>query len=229
MGLFDGYQFSQQNYGDDIQGLLARLSQGAQYQNNPGQFPGAPQQQQQDQAALPPNAQPTSGQMPPAQQQPMQVPQYLQGGGSNLSAGLQGFANSKGLLPALTNMMTGFATGERTDPAGMQQQQARATFQALVSSGVPASHAMAAALNPDILKTIAPAYFDTKPTLQETGTDPITGQKSFSQYRPAQGTLTPIGSAGGQPQAQSGFLAPGVQGIDRSLTGEDYLQKCRRL
>lgn len=186
-------------------------------------------------AAIPQAAQPTAGQLPNGQIPQQQaaapqspVPSYLQapsGIGGNLSAGLAGFANSKGLLPALTNAISGFTTGQRTDPQGMLQQQQRATYQSLVASGVPQSTAMAAALNPEVLKTIAPAYFDTKPQLQETGQDPLTGQKTFGVYRPNQGTLTPVGGGGASATGSTGFLANGVGKVDSNLTGDDYLKQ----
>lgn len=78
-----------------------------------------------------------------------------------------------------------------------------ASYNALQQSGVPSPIAQAAALNPEIMKTIAPAYFDTQPKLQETGTDPLTGQKSFAIYRPNKASLTqaPVASPQGQTQA----------------------------
>jgi hypothetical protein len=190
-------------------------------------------------SVLPQNAQPTAGQLPNGQipqpqaavdpqSQPNNIPSFLQtpsGLGGNLSAGMAGFANSKGLLPAITNAISGFSTGQRTDTQGMQQQQMRATYQSLVQAGVPKSTAMAAALNPEVLKTIAPKYFDTKPLLQETGTDPLTGQKSFSQYDPAKGTLTPLGNSGTSATGSTGFMANGVAKVDSSLTGDDYLKQ----
>ena len=188
-------------------------------------------------SVLPQNAQPTAGQLPNGQipqpqaapdQSQSNVPSFLQsssGLGGNLSAGLAGFANSGGILPAISNLVTGLTTGQRTDTQGMVQQQMRATYQSLVQAGVPQSTAMAAALNPEVLKTIAPKYFDTKPLLQETGTDPLTGQKSFSQYDPAKGTLTPLSGTGTSATGSTGFMANGVGKVDSSLTGDDYLKQ----
>ncbi len=190
-----------------------------------GYAPGAAPQ---DDASLPPNAQPTVGQAPQAMQPPApqavqqpQLPAFLQpqqdnGPGDKFLTGLQSFLGGGGLISA----MRGAANGQRTDPQGMQQQQARATYQALVASGVPQSHAMAAALNPDILKTIAPAYFDTKPELKETATDPLTGEKKFSVYDSARRTLTPVG----QPNAANpsgGGLGALNQAIQAGVRGEE--------
>ena len=41
----------------------------------------------------------------------------------------------------------------------MQQRQMHATYEALLAAGAPESLACAAALNPEILRTIAPTYF----------------------------------------------------------------------
>lgn len=190
-------------------------------------------------AAIPQNAQPTAGQSPNGQipqpqavqsSQPAQpsLPSFLQspsGIGGNLSAGLAGFANAGGPMQAIGNLIGGLTTGQRTDTQGMIMQQQRATYQSLVASGVPQSTAMAAALNPEVLKTIAPAYFDTKPQLQETGADPLTGQKSFGIYRPNQGTLTPVTGGGSSATGSTGFMAPGISKVDSTLTGDDYLKQ----
>ena len=251
MGLFDSFQFDPQSY--DSGGLLASLRQKALAENQPSpldnaQWPAGPQGnygQTQNvaignyqmpqfgtappQADIPPNAQPTQGALP-TQPQPSQAaaPSYLTSVGGNLNAGLQGFANSGGPLQAIANLVSGLATGERSDPVGMQQQQQRATRQALVGAGVPQNLAMAAALNPKVLETIAPAYFDTKPQLQETGQDPLTGQKSFGVYRPNQGTLTPVNGGGSatSPTGQStGFMSKGVSNVNSDLKGDDYLKQ----
>jgi hypothetical protein len=193
-------------------------------------------------AAIPQNAQPTAGQLPngqipqPQAAQPSptaqpSLPSFLQspsGIGGNLSAGLAGFANAGGPMQAIGNLIGGLTTGQRTDTQGMIMQQQRATYQSLVASGVPQSTAMAAALNPEVLKTIAPAYFDTKPQLQETGADPLTGQKSFGIYRPNQGTLTPVnggnGKGGSQPNATQSIFDSIAAGQQTGQSQEQLLE-----
>jgi hypothetical protein len=66
-----------------------------------------------------------------------------------------------------------------------------------------------------------------KPELKETGSDPITGQKSYQVFDPKTQTMRPVAGPDGQPQGgqQSGFLAPGVKAVDRSLSGDDYLKQ----
>jgi hypothetical protein len=184
------------------------------------------------QSAIPQNAQPAIGQMPMQQQAPQPNANAVFGseGGNlfdRLNAGFQGFANAGSPMQALGNLIGGLTTGQRSDPQGMMLAQQRATFESLRGSGVPPNLAMAAALNPKVLETIAPAYFDTKPQLQETGVDPLTGQKSFGVYRPNQGTLTPINAgenSSGIP-GQTGFLNKGVGAVDSNLSGEAYLKQ----
>ena len=115
---------------------------------------------------------------------------------------------SSGLLGNIPRSL--FGPSAITSEREIQARNQAASFQALKASGVPDNLAAAAALNPEILKTIAPAYFDTAPKLQETGTDPLTGQKSFSIYRPAQGSLTPVGAG----QGQSGTMQQITDKID---------------
>lgn len=105
------------------------------------------------------------------------------------SGWLMGQAGGRGLL----GMLGRGAAGQ------YQAQQLQSSYQALQQSGVPEPIARAAALNPEILKTIAPAYFDTKPTYQDTGVDPLTGQHSGVWLRP---------NMAGQP----GGVTPAVQG-----------------
>lgn len=110
---------------------------------------GDPQQFASDPAALPQNAQPTQGQIAP--QQSLQAPQITAptpGVSDRLIAGLQGFANAKGLLPALANGISGIATGQRSDPVGIAQQSANMTARALLAKGVDPAAVQAAITNP---------------------------------------------------------------------------------
>lgn len=175
------------------------------------------------QALLPRVAVQTQGPIPPQLQQ-QSSPDF----GDRLSAGFMGMTNARSPMQALGNLVGGLTTGQRSDAQGMQQQQQSATFKALVARGVPQSEAMAATLNPDIMKIVGAKYFDTQTKLQKTGTDPLSGQDSFSIFKSSQGTLTPIvpgggSSSGGAPTPT--LLAPGVKGIDHTLTGDAYLQQ----
>lgn len=236
MALFDPSMFQQSSYnGAQSGGLLGYLAEalkqkaGMQPEDQPtpviggaGNYP-VPTFGQPQQSALPPTAQPAQyqpqqvPQAPP--QQPQQQPASLFGGtgggiGDNLSAGFQGFANAKSPMQALGNLIGGLTTGARTDPAGMQQQQMMATYQALRQKGLPDADARAAALNPEILKTIAANNFDTKPKFGVIGQNQM-GIPQYGFIRENQGTVTPVN--GGQ-------TAGGGTQIDPSLTGEDFLK-----
>lgn len=143
-----------------------------------------------------------------------------------LGAGFMGFANSRSPMQALGNLFSGFATGQRSDPAGMTQRQQSATFKALVGRGVPPNEAMAATLNPDIMKIVGAKYFDTQGKVVEGGADPLTGQKPIYEYRNGKlTTLTPDGGNSNGVAPTTGFFAPGVTNINRNLIGEDYLNQ----
>lgn len=106
--------------------------------------------------------QPSVPQQPPPviQAQPMQAPQAQQpmqpqgpGFGDHLMAGLQGFANSGGLIPAIANGITGLATGQRNDPQGIAQQGQNLTRQWLMQHFDPVT-ANAAIANPAVLSSL---------------------------------------------------------------------------
>lgn len=100
------------------------------------------------------------------------------GGGffDNLNAGVQNLANSSGPLPGLFNMASGFATGKRTDPAGIQQQNLKAQYDALVPMLGP-QKAMLAVLNPEAGKTlIAQALEKKQYSFQKLDNDTVVRQ-----------------------------------------------------
>lgn len=241
MALFDPSMFQQSSYNGGMGGgLLGYLAEalkqkaggqpvGTQPEDQPtpviggaGNYPvptfGQPQSPMQS-AALPPTAQPAQYQPPqPPQQQP---PTSLFGGngggiGDNLNAGLQGFTQAKSPMQAIGNLLGGLTTGARTDPVGMQQQMMMATYQALRQKGLPDADARAAALNPEILKTIAANNFDTKPKFGVIGQNQM-GIPQYGFIRENQGTVTPVSPNGGQT------VGGGTQ-IDPSLTGDDFLK-----
>lgn len=98
---------------------------------------------------IPQNAQPTQGQMP----QDQTPPTFLNGNsgagfGDRLMTGVQNFVNAGGPLQALANGISGLATGNRTDPQGMMEQNIRAKFEAFKREGLTNSQAMLAAMDP---------------------------------------------------------------------------------
>ncbi len=216
MGLFDNYQFDQQSYGGGQGGLLDLIRSMQQAPQPAQQQPANYFQPQQPpmtgEAQLPPNAQPAMGQ-PQYQQQPMEQP-------GGFRAGLEGFINNAHTGPI------GALLGGVGSAMGMDGGN-NVTVRALMSRGLDRDTAIAAARNPTMLAQLVPQLYETKaPTLQETGTDPLTGQKSFSQYDARRGTLTPIGGGQAQGGASGGsFLAKGIGQVDSSLAGEAYLKQ----
>jgi len=191
MGLFDGLSFSPDGY-QSGGGLLDLLKNYQAMANVPAlsQSQGAPmpdrmmqigQQQfpqfgpQGDPSQLPANAQPIQGSLPNAQAAPQQAAQPLPpalGGNQSgspiadhLVAGLQGLTNSKGILPALTNAFTGFATGQRNDPVGLQQQNLKAQYDSLVPILGP-QKALLAVMNPEAGKTLLTEALTNKEDLK---------------------------------------------------------------
>ena len=75
-----------------------------------------------------------------------------------LQAGLLGFAHSGGPLPAIANLISGLATGQRSDPQAMMLAQQAATVRALRGAGVANAEAIAA-MHPALARVLlAHAY-----------------------------------------------------------------------
>jgi hypothetical protein len=192
-------------------------------------------------AAIPQNAQPAQGQMPPQApaQQPMQpqmpqqqaqMPTFLSNQGG-LGAGLRGFANNMqaGPLGALVGGI-GSAFGMQ-DPAQQNlAAQHSAIYKTLVANGdapqIAFNKAMIAVQNPEAAKTILPELFTNKEKFQQTGEDAF-GNKQYGFVNEREQTINgrSVGQGGGASESTSGFLAPGVKNIDSTLTGQDYLKQ----
>ena len=191
--------------------------------------------------AAPALQQPMAPAMPQQQapQQPAQ-PSAMDGIGSHLMAGLQNFSHGGALIPAVVNGLTGLATGQRTDPQGIAQQNLRLQFQALIHAGIPQDKALLAVINPEFAKTIIPQAFgpqtvqplangyvwdprqgkavqayepDDKNKLVQIGENGI-GGKQFGVFNPSDGSIKPYMAPGSD---NSGALG------DMNLTGKDYL------
>ena len=110
--------------------------------------------------------------MPPQQQQ-YQAPQASGPPvgpdiGGNIMAGIQNLLYQPFSPQGIGNAITGFATGQRTDPVGAYQQMAQATYQALRSAGYPDADARLAATNPDMLKTLVTNAYQ-QPKFEKAG------------------------------------------------------------
>lgn len=152
------------------------------------------------------NGMPSQGILSPSvQQQP----------GGSIAAGLSNFSDPRlGLLGRLSNSIQGFTTGQRTDPVGMQLQQQQSTYEALKQSGLPDAVARAAALSPEVLKTVAPNIY-TKPTFGVIGQNQL-GVNQYGFIHPNSETVKPAEVGGQGVQSQGG--------IDPNLTGDEFLK-----
>lgn len=180
---FSGLPSDQAQYGQQPMNAMAQAPQSIFGANQPSPLDnaswpagpvGAPQQNAQpsplDTAQWPhgpigapsqANAQMIPQQPPPViSGAPAPPPAAAQGPGigDRLMAGMQGFANSGGLLPALANGIGGLATGKRMDPTGVAEQQTKQvqnqTLQALLQKGIDPQTAQAAIGNPEMLKAL---------------------------------------------------------------------------
>lgn len=131
-------------------------------------------------AALPPNAQPTQGQMPPQQQ--TALPPAM--GGSQPTngfiRGLQSIGNGGGLISALT--------GKYNDPVSVQQQNMRAQYDALVPL-MGAQKAMLSIMNPEAGKAFLAEITD-KPTYGVIGKDAF-GNEKYGFIHPTKQKVVP--------------------------------------
>lgn len=183
-------------------------------------------QYQPQQAALPPNAQPTQGQLPQAAQQPSQQPSPPQelppafGGG--------------GYLDRLQN--GGSLIGSLFQSSTPQQQNLSAQYsafrQALLANGespqAAASKAMVAVMNPEAAKTIIPELFTNKEKYGVVSEDPFAGKKyGFINERDQTVNGKPI-NAQGSPEGSSSPLADMEKAKAAGVQGEalyEYLPK----
>lgn len=189
--------------------------------------------------SIPRNASPTVGQT--RMEQPGFLSQLASLGGGNgspgfgdrLSAGFQGFANSGALLPAVSNLLSGLATGQRSDPRGieMQREQSLQRYARNAPDTDPQLRALAAT-HPEVAELIVKQQL-AQPTLQKGDAD-LFGNTPFYTYKNGKLTqLTPGGGASGPAPAGGGngmlegmsLLAPGVKSVDSSLAGDDYLKQ----
>ncbi len=155
------------------------------------------------------------------------------GFGDRLNAGLMGFANAGGPLPAIANLISGMATGQRQDPAGRAEQSQKdyraAAYQAVMHATGDQAQALAAASNPEVFKALVPQLF-AKPVWGVVR-EGISGDKEYGWIDSNKRTIGPPNAAGGAAGAsgatfpQDPILAPGVKEIDQSLVGQPFLDQ----
>lgn len=225
-GLFDPTMFDPSSFGGSQAGLLARLAGMAAYRPTPQSvLPGQPGTDAMASGIIPPQG------PPPAQPQaPMSLPGQAQQGGGGFMDALQGFLgnHSNALMGlgagiasgGLQRGVGGMAQGGQLDyQRNMQQGSLASTYQALIQSGIPAAEAQAMALNPELLKTLAPQHF-AKPTFGVIGQSP-TGIPQYGWINSNTQQTTPAGAGAGPPGGQG----TGVD--DPSLTGPAFVDAVR--
>lgn len=175
--------------------------------------------------------------------------QQQQGQAGGGIGGLLGNLLKSENAPLLLSLAGGFAgapsigTGMRrafsgATPAAMQLQQSQlkmssqgATFKALIEKGVPPAEAMAATLNPDVMKATAAKYFETKPRVpHKIGVDmmgnDIMGSfdPNTNKYYDAAGRAIGASGAGGATAVDSGagMLAKGVSEMNQDLPADEF-------
>lgn len=200
-------------------------------------------QYQSSQAMLPPNAQPTQGQLPQAQAPAQAPPQAAQTPPSFLQPPTQGgfggafrgmAANAQaGPLGMIMGAIGGAAGMGRGNPQDIAQQNLKAQFDAtrsaLMANGVPeaqaSSTAMLSVLNPEAAKTVLPEMLTNREKYGVISENPIEGKKyGFVNERDQTINGKSLG-AGGSSLGTPGMLAPGVQEYNPSLSGEDYMKQ----
>lgn len=177
-------------------------------------------------AQLPQSAMPVAGQGMPMQAQPQPMggqpapAPAAPGPGlfDRLSAGAINFTTGGNPLAGLLNMVSGLSTGQRTDRMGQALQQQHATMQALTQAGIPPAVAQAAALNPEILKIIAPQLYNKpefktiKNALQEDIPVFVNADKQTITYPTATGGTQGANAPGGMQQTFDQLEAARNQG-----------------
>lgn len=225
-GLFDPSMFMPQ---DPRAGLFARLSGLAGFQPTPqSMLPGQPGMDAMASGIIPQQGPPPGQPQAPMSPMPQGAPQgngfmdaltgFL-GNHSNALMGLGAGIASGGLQRGVGGMAQG---GQMDYQRNLQMSSLAQTEQALLQAGLPPGVARAAALNPELLKTIAPEYFSA-PKVVQTGESPL--GKTF-QLQSAGGKFSdiPSGGSGGGNVGMS-LLAPGVKQMDPSLQGDAYMQQ----
>jgi len=221
---FDDATFNSRTYAPQAQPIgignymMPRVGPASDFQPQPQQQP----QQQQPQTA---QASPTDVSAQSRTDIPQQpLPPALGGNamGGNFGAGLQNFASTPGgLIGKILGGVTGFATGQRTDPIGVQQQnlnaQFQATRQALIDSGMSAAQAHSAALlsvlNPKANEKIMDQQYGADNwEVKQTGENGL-GAKTYQMFNKKTGEFRDI--------PQSGNVAGGGIG-DMSKSGAEY-------
>jgi hypothetical protein len=187
------------------------------------QWPAGPSQAMaqmapEQRAALPVSFRTPQDGAPQMQPLPPQLQQPGSGTGDHLMAGLNSFAGNlhTGLLGSILSGVNGLVTGQRNDPTGIEQQNLRTQYQALIAAGVPQNKALLATINPEFAKVIVPEALSNKQKYMKIGQDGL-GREQYGFVDENNATVNgrPVSQ---QPQDNSGG---GLGNMD--LTGKEYL------
>ncbi len=113
------------------------------------------------------------------------------------------------------------------NPRDIERQNQIAQYQALIANGLTKQQAMLAILNPEAGKTLISEALTNREKYQKIGVDAFGGE-TYGFVNEHEHTINgkSMGAEGGNGGgAATGYLAPGVNAIDSSLTGKDYLDR----
>lgn len=153
-----------------------------------------------------------------------QLPPALGGQPGGLSGAFQGFAANAHNGPL--GMLLG-GVGGAMGAENPEKQNLRAQYQAFIGAGLSPQKAMLAVMNPEAAKTLVGEALTSKEKWGEIGSDSF-GNKTMGWINERDQTINgkEMGATDNAASGSStGFLAPGVKGIDSSLTGADYLKQ----
>src|SRR5215813_14929781 len=115
---------------------------------------------------------------------------------------LAGALQGGNLGQSIGHGLAGWLTGERLDQRRLAPAQ---TYRALADAGVPDAMAKAAALNPQIMKAVAPAYFGREPFKDVASLNTVVGR--LGDLMTAAGNSTDIAPASASSDPQTPALA----------------------
>ena len=115
---------------------------------------------------------------------------------------LAGALQGGNLGQSIGHGLAGWLMGQRLDQQRLAPGQ---TYRALAEAGVPDAVAKAAALNPQIMKAVAPAYFDREPFEDVTSVNSVIGR--LGDLMTAADKRAGIAPAGASSEPQTPALA----------------------
>lgn len=120
--------------------------------------------------------------------QPSDLASVLNNNSNAILGYLAGALQGGNLGQSIGRGLQGWQQGQQTD---MQRQTPAATYRALAAAGVPAATAQAAALNPEVMRALAPRYFQRLPTFGVIGQDEL-GRRRYGFIDPFNRSTQPV-------------------------------------